>query len=93
MQVEEALNDDDDLKVGYLIIVVNSLGVVMVALGTIYKPLIKLVRMLTSKHVHEGTLKGYKGDKGDEEGFVNYCQRLAVSSVSEAGWTEITVKE
>jgi hypothetical protein len=86
-RVEVDKTDSYDQEMfGFVLIFVNSLGVLMVVASQLVKPFTKLFNKLTRKHVHAAPLTGVGEEHADWVEFERYFRRLAVSDEREAGW-------
>ena len=83
----------DQQTFGLLMIAVNCLGLAMVLVGWLTKPITRLENALSKTHVHNAPLKGIGKEHQDLDLFKAHFDFLTTSSVEEAGWEVMTVED
>ena len=78
----------DDQWLGVILIAINSLAMVIALLSVCTRPIMKLVNISVSKHIHDSKIKGLIGDETKEELKI-YFEELIDSTVEDAGWLEL----
>ena len=92
MQVDE-LDNYDRATFGFLLIFVNCVGIGMVFLGALVKPMSRGFTKLGAKHIRDKILKGV-GEEHEEWGaFEAYFRELAKSGGGEAAWLSMGSKD
>ena len=95
-KVEVDKEDKYDEKVfGFLLIAINCMGIGMSVSGFFVKPMIRMISMLSVKHIHSAPLKGIEqdGTQLNNVGLLAYFKQLAKSDVEMAAWMELESKD
>ena len=85
MDVDKLDSYDQDVF-GWLLNFVNCIGIAMVILGWVVKPITRFIRKLGQMHVHNAPLKGIGEDHVEWSAFDAYCRELLTSDEFTAGW-------
>jgi hypothetical protein len=89
----DKLDDYDQAVFGWLLILVNCIGVVMVVVGFLVKPIARFVKNIARKHLHNAPLKGIGDEHADWNAFDAYVRELVASDEFSAGWEIMTTKD
>ena len=94
MRVEVDKTDKyDQNMLGVILVVVNFAAAAMLLSRLMLKPLKKLLNLATKKFEHNGTILSLTEDHSDPVLFVEYFERLALSSPEESGYKKIHKRE
>ena len=74
-------------------IAINVVGVGMVFSGFIVKPLRRLLRALSSKHIHTSDFRGRPKKNANAEQLASHFRRVATSTPEEAGWKPMMARD
>jgi len=91
--MREIDESSDSVSFGIALIGLQAIVGILMMLGFAYRPLMALVRILSKKHVHDGTIRGITGEHDTSEAFMDYFVRLALSDEMEGGWEEVESKQ
>lgn len=82
----DAADNYDSTAFGVFLIVANLFGVALVFLDHITRPFKWLLRVVTARSRHDGTLLGLTEKEDEEYDFLDYFERLAMSDSAESGF-------
>ena len=82
-------DDYDKETFGFLLIMINLIGILIVAFAGLVKPVKKILKILGKKHVHNAPLKGLTLRHRPLSAFKSYFNELALSTEERAGWERI----